>query len=265
MRVAALICAKGNSTRVPSKNRRVIAGKPLIQWAIEIGTKAKYIDDVYVSTDCDLIKGIAEENGAIVIDRPWQLAQHNSGGGATQIHALKAIHDIRVNSNHKAKYDYMIDLWCTSPLVQSWQVDDAIEKFINQNAMLQLTSVTNIKATELQHIFIIDKRFHWMLSPTGLTDGLFSCISMLPMVKTNGAFGIYNPNVIDYDSLAPITEDSPFEWCDTVYFRAGERFAVDNNKMYGYAIDDISALDINTEDDILMAEYFLNKRYGGKS
>jgi len=258
MKIAALIQAKGTSTRVHLKNRRVVAGKSLVEWAIDIGMQSKYIDEVFVSTECDIIQSMAAKAGAIPIDRPHQLILPKSGGGATQIHALKEMMQFD-------DYDYVVNLWCTSPLVQSWQVDDAIEKFTNQEYTKQLTAVTKVKSTELIHIQFVDIRSELLLSPFGAA-GLPVHYLMMPTVRTNGAFGIYNPNVIDYSKLPDITEDMTFEYVDALYAGACEEFQKDINKTYGYEIDDISGWDIDTEDDILLAEYFLTlrKSNGGK-
>ena len=47
------IFARGNSKEVPKKNLRLLAGKPLIAYAIESARACKLIDRVIVSTeDC---------------------------------------------------------------------------------------------------------------------------------------------------------------------------------------------------------------------
>lgn len=43
-RVLAVIPARGGSKRVPRKNIREVAGKPLIAWTINAAKGARYID-----------------------------------------------------------------------------------------------------------------------------------------------------------------------------------------------------------------------------
>jgi N-acylneuraminate cytidylyltransferase len=69
----AIIPAKGTSTRLPGKNLKNIMGKTLIEYAIDYAKSTNYIHEIYVSTDNDGIKEIAEKNGVICIDRPNKL------------------------------------------------------------------------------------------------------------------------------------------------------------------------------------------------
>ena len=57
----ALIPARGGSKRVPRKNIRPLAGKPMIAYSIECALKSKLFDRVIVSTDDDEIAKIAEQ------------------------------------------------------------------------------------------------------------------------------------------------------------------------------------------------------------
>lgn len=71
--IAALISARGGSTRVPRKNIAQICGLPLIAWSIIQAQSAKCIDVVYVTTDDDEIAEVAQNFGAEVIRRPvWE-------------------------------------------------------------------------------------------------------------------------------------------------------------------------------------------------
>ena len=69
----ALIPAKGQSERITHKNRRLIAGKPLIAWTIESILQSSLIDEVYVSTDDLEIKEIALKYNCKIVRRPEHL------------------------------------------------------------------------------------------------------------------------------------------------------------------------------------------------
>lgn len=73
-----VIPARGGSKGVPGKNKRFVAGKPLIQWTIEAALKAQSIDSVVVSTDDEEIATISRECGARVIIRPAEIAGDTS-------------------------------------------------------------------------------------------------------------------------------------------------------------------------------------------
>ena len=46
-----VIPARGGSKRLPRKNIKNFAGRPIIKWSIEAGLKTNYFDEVMVSTD----------------------------------------------------------------------------------------------------------------------------------------------------------------------------------------------------------------------
>ena len=47
----AIIPARGNSKRIPRKNIKPFAGKPIIYWSIAAAQKAGLFDKIIVSTD----------------------------------------------------------------------------------------------------------------------------------------------------------------------------------------------------------------------
>lgn len=75
MKTIAVIPARGGSKRLPQKNIRLLGGIPLILHSIEFAKEnSDIIDEIYVSTDDDVIKKIAQEYGAKVIDRPQSIS-----------------------------------------------------------------------------------------------------------------------------------------------------------------------------------------------
>jgi N-acylneuraminate cytidylyltransferase len=70
-----IIPARGGSKRIPRKNVKMFAGKPIIGYPIKELLDSKHFDSVYVSTDDPEIAQIAESFGAIVPGlRPSALA-----------------------------------------------------------------------------------------------------------------------------------------------------------------------------------------------
>ncbi len=65
MRVA-IIPARGGSKRIPRKNIRPFAGKPIIVWPIKAALSSGLFDQVVVSTDDAEIAEVAREAGALV-------------------------------------------------------------------------------------------------------------------------------------------------------------------------------------------------------
>ena len=74
----AFIFARGGSKGLPLKNQLPIAGHPLIAYSIYIARINPLINEVYVSTDSEVISKIAINYGAKIIKRPEELAQDDS-------------------------------------------------------------------------------------------------------------------------------------------------------------------------------------------
>ena len=78
-KIAALVPMRNHSERVPGKNYRLFAGKPLFHRVLETLSSCKAIDSIAVDTDSlDIKEGIAAHFPNIrVIDRP----EHLKDGG----------------------------------------------------------------------------------------------------------------------------------------------------------------------------------------
>ncbi|MBU3126096.1 acylneuraminate cytidylyltransferase family protein [Clostridium tagluense] len=127
-RFLAIIPARGGSKGIPNKNVMAICGKPLIAYTIEAGKKSKYIDEIIVSTDSDVIKVIAQQYGAVV---PFLRPEELSSDSAKSIDVV--IHAIDFYKNNNIAFDYVILLQPTSPLRTFEHLDKAIEKIIESN------------------------------------------------------------------------------------------------------------------------------------
>jgi N,N'-diacetyl-8-epilegionaminate cytidylyltransferase len=123
MTTYAFIFARGGSKGLPRKNVKLLAGKPLIQYSIETAQQTPGIDKVFVSTDDAEIADIATKAGALVIQRPADLAQDNSSEWLAWRHAINY-----VQTNY-GKFDLFVSLPPTSPLRISRDVLDAIALF----------------------------------------------------------------------------------------------------------------------------------------
>lgn len=139
MRVLGLICARGGSKGIPRKNIKLLMGKPLIAYAIEVGLKAKGIERLVVSTDDQEIAEIAREYGADVpFIRPAELAQDNS----LQIDAIK--HALEYIQYEDGVYDALCLLQPTCPLRTVEDVDGALAVLEKERAdtVISVTKVT---------------------------------------------------------------------------------------------------------------------------
>ena len=72
--VIAVIIGRAGSKGLPGKNSRALLGRPMVWYTIQDAKRASLVDRIIVSTDCEEIRRIAEEEGLAVIDRPPELA-----------------------------------------------------------------------------------------------------------------------------------------------------------------------------------------------
>ena len=122
----AIIPARGGSKGLPGKNIKEICNKPLIAWSIEAGLKSKYLDEVSVSTDYESIANISKEYGANV---PFLRPENLASDTATSFDAVKYSIDYYKNELGK-EFDYIVLLEPTSPLREDSDIDNMIEKLI---------------------------------------------------------------------------------------------------------------------------------------
>jgi pseudaminic acid cytidylyltransferase len=87
---AAVIPARGGSKRIPGKNIRSFAGKPMIAHSIQCARESGLFDRVIVSTDDDEISQVALDCGAEVpFRRPSALADDHTGTTEVIAHAIE--------------------------------------------------------------------------------------------------------------------------------------------------------------------------------
>lgn len=80
MRNLAIIPARGGSKRIPGKNIIDFLGKPIISYPIEVALQSGLFEKVIVSTDDEEIASISTRSGALV---PFKRSSKTSGDFAT--------------------------------------------------------------------------------------------------------------------------------------------------------------------------------------
>ena len=128
-----MIPARLGSTRVKNKNLRLINQKPLIQYIIDTAIKSKLLDKIYVNSESEIFKNIAKKNGIEFYKRSEELA---SDTATNDDFALDFIENIEC--------DVLIQLLPTSPFLKTEEIDEFINKMIDQE-FDTLISVVDIK------------------------------------------------------------------------------------------------------------------------
>jgi N-acylneuraminate cytidylyltransferase len=106
-----VIPARSGSKGLPDKNIRIFRDKPLLAHSIEYGRQSVPGQQIFVSTDSEEYRLIAEINGAVVPElRPAILAQDNSKDYEFMSHAMELFDSIR-----PGRYKYYCLLRPTSP------------------------------------------------------------------------------------------------------------------------------------------------------
>jgi N-acylneuraminate cytidylyltransferase len=89
----ALVPARGGSLRVPGKNVALLAGHPLIAYAIAGALESEIFTEVVVSTDSPEIAAVSDRYGATVVTRPPELATATSPDVEWVVHAMSGRED----------------------------------------------------------------------------------------------------------------------------------------------------------------------------
>jgi pseudaminic acid cytidylyltransferase len=90
----AIIPARGGSKRIPDKNVKHFAGKPIIAYSIEAAKVSGLFDKIFVSTDSEKIALTAKKFGAEVpFMRPKELSDDFTPTAMVLLHALKWIEE----------------------------------------------------------------------------------------------------------------------------------------------------------------------------
>ena len=122
------IAARGGSKGVTRKNIRLLAGKPLIAYAIESSIKSKIFSHVVVSTEDKEIARISQKFGAEVpFSRPKKLATDSTGMTEVLLHGLKKLHALGYD------FDTFVNRDCTVPFLRNKDVAGSIRLLKRKN------------------------------------------------------------------------------------------------------------------------------------
>ena len=85
-----IIPARGGSKRIPRKNVRPFAGRPMLHWPVRAARETGLFGRIVVSTDDPEIADVAREAGAEVLDRPKAIADDRTPLRPVIRHAIEA-------------------------------------------------------------------------------------------------------------------------------------------------------------------------------
>lgn len=233
MNILAVIPARGGSKGIPKKNIRLMNGQPLIAYAIKNGLNSKYITDVVVTTDDKEIEYIAKQYGAEVIKRDPKLADDK-----TTLDPV--IYDAMIKDENKKnkKYDIIITLQPTSPVLKTETLDKAIEQFLDSDydTYISATNKPHLSWTKNNGKIVpsYEKRVNrQQLPPNYLEAGAFF-ISKRDNVTENTRIG-KNVSVYEIPEEESTDIDNSIDWviCENILRKKKIVFRCDGYKELG--------------------------------
>jgi CMP-N-acetylneuraminic acid synthetase/quercetin dioxygenase-like cupin family protein len=133
MKTIAMIPVRMGSTRVPKKNIRMLAGKPLVAWIIEAAIQAGCFDEIYLNSEDELFREIAAQYGISFYKRPPEMASDGITNDDFMYDFLKNV-----------QCDYVVQLLATSPFIKPETIRVFTEKTI-QDGVCAVVSVKNVQ------------------------------------------------------------------------------------------------------------------------
>lgn len=226
--ILAVIPARGGSKGIPGKNLHPLAGKPLIAYTIGQALAASRVTRVVVSTDSDLIAGVALRSGAEVVRRPESLSGDEATSESALIHCLDHLRAVE-----QYEPELVVFLQATSPLRSDSDIDAAI-------AALERGGADSLFSACPQHGFV------WRVNEEA--------------VKPLN----YDPQRRPRRQEAPedVTENgSIYVFKPWVLLNLGCRLG---GKIAVYRMGWLDSLQIDEPEDIPIVEFLLQQRYPGQ-
>ncbi len=134
----ALLIGRQGSVGFPNKNIFPILGRPIMAYPLLAALNAKYIDEVYLSTDSEKMKEIAISYGGKAIDRPIELCTKEALGEDVFVHGYRYLKDVL-----KKDIEFMVLLFCNAPTVLSETLDRGVE-VLRQNPDFDSCATTSV-------------------------------------------------------------------------------------------------------------------------
>lgn len=240
--IVGIIPARGGSVRVPLKNIKPLAGKPLIAYTIESAIGSGVLDRVIVSTDHDEIARISKQYGAEV---PFKRPADISGDVQTELVLQHAVRYLE--RTEKYQVDAIVLLQPTSPLRKRETIVKCVEKFKNAKDADSVVTVSNIEGFRPEWMLYVDERGKITSYNTPFIKNGRSVIKLVArqsfpvLFKQNGAVYVTARDLLMKEKL------------------------VIGINAYAVIIDEEEALDVDTPTDFLIVETIMHMRRKNQS
>lgn len=210
MRIVAIIPARGGSKGIPKKNIRLMNGKPLISYVINVANNSRYITDIVVSTDSQEIADVARQYGADIVWREEALS-----GDFVTLDPVIYYAVIKKEKETGEVFDTVITIQPTSPLLKTDTLDAAIEAFIRDNVdtMISVANKPHLSWGRVDGILTpnyLERKNRQELPPEYWETGAF-VISKRDVVTDKTRIGA-NTSVFEVSDQESIDIDDKNDW-----------------------------------------------------
>jgi len=216
MNILITLCARGGSKGIPGKNIKSLAGKPLVNYTIEIAKRFAFVFNakICLSTDDEIIKSIAQKGGIETSYlRPTELASDTAGKIDTIKHLL--IYEEKLAGN---TYDYILDLDITSPLRTLDDLTDAFDIIRHDSTALSLFSVNLASRNPYFNMVEQQTNGYYDLIKKSPNGSVISRQKAPAVYDLNASFYFYKRTFFDRDLKSPITANSLIYRMDHICF-----------------------------------------------
>jgi CMP-N-acetylneuraminic acid synthetase len=192
--IIALVPMRHHSQRVPGKNYRLLAGKPLYQHIIETLRAVPEIDGILVDTDSQpILAGLQRDFPQVqVIDRPEHLRADTI-----------PMNDILLYDTSQVEADFYLQTHSTNPLISPETVSKAIQTFLVEfPAHDSLFSVTRLQTR------LYDQQGHALNHDPKI---LLQTQDLPPVYEENSCLYIINA-----EEAWDIDDEMDFRTCDLI-------------------------------------------------
>ena len=119
--ISALLLGRKGSIGFPGKNIYPVLGRPLAYYPMVAAKKAKYVDQVYLSTNCEKLMSLGKKLNISIIKRPKYLCTKKALGEEAFVHGYKKI----VQSH--GPQELLVLLFCNVGTISPQIIDVGIE------------------------------------------------------------------------------------------------------------------------------------------
>jgi CMP-N-acetylneuraminic acid synthetase len=139
--ICALMIGRAGSVSLPGKNILSILGKKLCEYPLIAASKSKYVERIFVSTDCPIITKVAKNYNASVITRPPELANNEALGDHVFQHGYFEIKKILKSENKTI--ELMVLLFANAATITDRLINEGVET-LRKNSNLDSAVTTSV-------------------------------------------------------------------------------------------------------------------------